>query len=83
MLNVMGKGGGGYLKISNNKKVKSHISKNKKWPISNLKDTPFPPTSEMATFTIHYLIGYGLNLIIIIISPHKIIHISQLCHDMV
>ena len=30
------------LKMSNNKKIKSHISKNKKRPISNLKETHYP-----------------------------------------
>ena len=30
------------LKISQNKKIKSHVSKNKKRPVSNLKETPLP-----------------------------------------
>ena len=31
------------LKISKNKEIKCHISKNEKRPTSNLNETPFPP----------------------------------------
>ena len=46
------------LKISKNKKIKSHVSKNNKRPISNLKETPFPPTNMCRVNAVEIVIYY-------------------------